>query len=82
MPRLKSSFNNNIPSVINRDSGQNENIKTDCFGYRDTNNCCVLTNMVCKNKKCSFYQHFSEINQMKIEQDIRNYVGPLQKKDK
>lgn len=31
-------------------------IKKDCFGYRNPERCGVLSEMVCKNKNCSFYK--------------------------
>lgn len=30
--------------------------KKDCFGYKVSNYCGVLVEMVCKNRSCSFYK--------------------------
>lgn len=33
------------------------NIKTDCFGYdKEKQDCTVMTELICMNKKCSFYK--------------------------
>ena len=33
------------------------NIKTDCFGYdKEKQDCTVMTELICMNRKCSFYK--------------------------
>ena len=42
--------------------------KKDCFGYSNINNrCSVLTETVCKNKKCNFYKTKKEFEKGRIK---------------
>lgn len=46
----------------------NESIKTNCFGYR-CGQCTILTELVCMERKCSFYK-----TKAQFEQDRNKYA--------
>lgn len=49
----------------------NKEERKDCFAYSDYGRCKILDVNDCSN--CSFYKHKSEVNLLKIEQDIIKY---------
>ena len=50
--------------------------RVDCFGYNNrTKKCSVLTETVCRNRKCSFYK-----TQKEYEEGRRKY--PMKEKSK
>lgn len=52
-------------------SKKNIEPRRDCFAYSDYGKCKILDVESCS--RCNFYKHKSEINLLKIEQDIIKY---------
>lgn len=52
-------------------SRKNVEPRRECFAYSDNGKCKILDVENCS--RCAFYRHKSEINLLKIEQDIIRY---------
>lgn len=51
------------------DSKERSKIKKDCFAYMRKGECGVLTELVCINKKCSFYKTQEDFEEGLISND-------------
>ena len=55
-----------------------ENVKTDCFAFKD-NHCDCLDNLYCESGKCSFYQTKEELEEknekvLKRKEELENEI--------
>ena len=46
-------------------------MKTDCFAYKSKHKCWALNELVCKNRKCSFYKTKEQYEEERKKYPVR-----------